>query len=78
METNKNKNNVNLYLICEGTSCEFIEKSLGKRTSKRSCISDYGLIESYYFNRNYNNTKYFTDHNSLYFTSTKGSCVDSA
>lgn len=78
MESKKTRG-VNIYLICEGTSCEFIEKSMGKKSLRpHSSISDYGLIESYYFNRNSNNTKYFTDNNSLYLTSTKGSCIDSA
>jgi hypothetical protein len=71
---------INIYLICEGTSCEFVEKCAGIRTttSKKSSISDYGLIESYYFNRNSDNTEYFNDNNSIYLTSTKRSCIDSS
>ncbi len=85
MNTEKSPNKVtkskytNIYLICEGTSCEFVEKSMEKRgTSKHSCISDYGLLESYYFNHNPNNTRLFQDSNSIYLSSTKGSCIDSA
>lgn len=70
-----NQKKINIYLICEGTSCEFIEKSIG---TKKSHISDYGLIESYYFNNNNNNTKHFDDQNSLYMVSTKQSAIDSA
>ncbi len=70
---------INIYLICEGTSCDFVKKSLKLRNSQiNSSICDYGLFESYYFNNNPNNTKYFNDQNSIYCTSTKHSCIDSA
>ncbi len=69
---------LNIYLICEGTSCEFLEKYAKVSGSKKSSISDYGLIESYYFNRNSDNTEYFNDENSIYLTSTKGSTIDSS
>jgi hypothetical protein len=72
---------INIYLICEGTSCDFIEKSIKSKSHisrYHSSISDYGLFESYYFNNNSNNTKYFNDDNSIYLTSTKHSCIDSA
>jgi hypothetical protein len=84
MNTNKvNKSKFTLYLICEGTSCEFVEKSMRGRlsatpSSSQSGISDYGLIESFYFNHNTRNTDHFDDSRSLYLTTTKPSCIDSA
>lgn len=82
--TNMNKSKFTLYLISEGTNCEFVEKSLkmGRLsqvpTASQSGISDYGLIESFYFNHNSRNTDLFDDSRSLYMVTTKASCIDSA
>lgn len=76
----KNKDNVqlNLYVICEGTSCEFIQKYHKNVFEKSSALSDYGLIESYYFNNNPKNTSLFNDSNSIYLVSTKNSSIESS
>ncbi len=77
------KNKFTLYLICEGTNCEFVEKSLkmgrlSAPSAAQSGISDYGLIESFYFNHNTRNTDHFDDSRSLYLVTTNPSCIDSA
>ncbi len=75
----KSKNSdLNIYLICEGTSCEFIQKSFQNITPKKSSLSDYGIIESYYFNNNAKNTSLFDDSNSIYLVTTKNSCIESS
>lgn len=70
--------NLNVYLICEGTSCEFIQKSFKSTTIKKSSVSDYGIIESYYFNNNGKNSSLFDDSNSIYLVTTKNSCIESS
>ncbi len=69
---------LNLYAICEGTSCEFIQKWYKNITPKNSALSDYGIIESYYFNDNIDNRKLFNDSNSIYLVSAKNSCIESS
>ena len=79
MSNNSKKNeDLNLYLICEGTSCEFIQKSFKNVISLKSSISDYGIIESYYFNNNPKNSSLFDDSNSIYLVTTKNSCIESS
>ncbi len=81
---NQNQNKFTLYLICEGTTCEFVEKSMkmGRLSSSpsvtQSGICDYGLIESFYFNHNTRNTDLFENNRSLYLVATKPSAIDTA
>lgn len=81
--TNNSKANskncdLNVYVICEGTSCEFIQKSFKNIINRKSSLSDYGIIESYYFNNNVKNTSLFDDSNSIYLVTTKNSCIESS
>lgn len=69
---------LNLYTICEGTSCEFIQKWHKNVTSKKSALSDYGIIESHYFNDNIENRKLFNDSNSIYLVAAKDSAIESS
>jgi hypothetical protein len=69
---------LNLYTICNGTSCEFIQKWHKNVTPKKSALSDYGIIESHYFNDNNDNRKLFNDSNSIYLVSAKDSSIESA
>jgi hypothetical protein len=74
-----NKNaDLNIYVICEGTSCEFIQKSFQSVLPKKSSLSDYGIVESYYFNNNAKNVSLFDDSNSIYLVTTKNSCIESS
>jgi hypothetical protein len=75
----QNKNKINVYLICEGTSCEFVEKSLKKSVrSNSSMLCDFGMIESHYFKKNEKNTELLNKNNSIYLSSSKGSCIDTS
>ncbi len=74
----KNNFDLNIYVICEGTSCEFIQKWHKNIRPQKSALSDYGLIESYYFNNNPKNTSFFNDTNSIYLVSTKNSSIESS
>ncbi len=69
---------LNLYTICEGTSCEFIQKWYKNITPTKSALSDYGIIESYYFNDNVDNRKLFNDSNSIYLVAAKNSSIESS
>ncbi len=69
---------INLYLICEGTSCEFINKSHPTKLHNHSSITDYGIFETHYFNNNPKNTRLFDDNNSIYLTCTQKSTIESA
>ncbi len=73
-----NEKELNIYLICEGTSCDFLQKSFKNIIPLKSSISDYGIIESYYFNSNPKNSSLFDDSNSIYLVSTKHSCIESS
>jgi hypothetical protein len=71
--------NLNIFLICEATSCEFIKKYYKNQTPiNSSSISDYGIIESSYFNSNPKNVGLFNDSNSAYLVETKGNCLDTS
>ncbi len=74
-----NKSKINLYLICEGTSCEFVEKSLKKGVrSNSSMLCDFGMIESHYFKKNEKNNEVLNKKNTIYLTSSKGSSIDTS
>ncbi len=77
--SNENLNiEFNLYAICEGTSCEFIQKWHKNVNPKKSALSDYGILESHYFNDNIDNRKLFNDSNSIYLVSAKNSAIESS
>ena len=82
--TPENKSKFTLYLICEGTPCDLVEKSMkmGRSSTPVSSgsggICDYGLIESFYFSHNTKNTDHFDDAISHYMVTTKPSAIDSA
>ena len=78
----QNRSKFTLYLICEGTPCDLVEKSMkmGRSSTPASSggICDYGLIESFYFSHNTKNTDHFDDAISHYMVTTKPSSLDSA
>jgi hypothetical protein len=86
MSTNRNRDKeISIYLICEGTSCSHIRKSLARArginlsAGPMNPLSDFGIIESNYFERNTENTKHMKDDgSSIYMASAKMSAIDTA